>query len=56
MLRNIIYITLSVLVFFAGMIIYGIILKIQEDTLAEAMNKKGLQNLQNVHLVIDRKN
>ncbi len=56
MLRNIIYVVLSILVFFTGMIIYGIILNIREATLRESMMEKGISKLENVHLVVDRKN
>ncbi len=43
------------LVFFAGMITYGIILNIREVTLKEAMTEKQLTKLNNVYLVVNRK-
>lgn len=56
MVRNVIYIIASILIFFIGMIFYGIILNIREITLPEAMHNKGLKKLQNVRIIIDRKN
>jgi murein L,D-transpeptidase YafK len=41
--------------FFAGMICYGIILNTREVTLEEAMKEKGLTEIRNPKLVIDRK-
>lgn len=54
MLRNLVYFSTSIVLFFGGMIIYGIILNIREDTLAEAMQEKGLTTLTNVNLVVSR--
>lgn len=42
------------MIFFAGLIFYGIILNLREVTLKEALIEKGLAKLENVHLVIDR--
>ena len=56
MVRNVLYISGSMAVFFAGMICYGIILNLREITLAEAMKEKGLNKIEDVKLVIDRKN
>ena len=56
MFRNIVYIIASILIFFIGMIFYGIILNIRETTLQEAMQKKGLTELYNVRIIVDRKN
>jgi len=56
MLRNILYLSLSILLFFIGVILYGIILNLREDTLVEAMAKKGLTELNNVEIVVDRSN
>ncbi|MBL1212648.1 MAG: L,D-transpeptidase [Ignavibacteriae bacterium] len=56
MLKNIIYFGVSIILFFAGVIVYGIILNIREDTLAEAMDKKGIEDLGDVYLLIDKKN
>lgn len=43
-------------VFFAGMICYAIILNLREVTLAEAMKEKGLDKIEEVKLIIDRRN
>lgn len=42
--------------FFAGLILYGVILNLREITLQEALLEKGLTKLNDVRLVIDRKN
>ncbi len=54
MLRNILYISGGIFVFFVGMVIYGIILNSGEINLAEAMQSKGLSKLENVHLVVNK--
>jgi len=56
MLRNILYISASVIIFFAGLIFYGVILNLREITLAQALSEKGLTKLSEVRLVVDRKN
>lgn len=56
MLRNIIYISGSVVIFFAGMVLYGVILNLREVPLSEALNEKGIKHVQNVRLYVDRKN
>jgi murein L,D-transpeptidase YafK len=53
-LRNILYISGGIFVFFVGMVIYGIILNSGEINLAEAMQSKGLSKLENVHLVVNK--
>ncbi len=55
MLRNVLYISGSVAVFFAGLICYGIVLNLREVTLAEAMKEKGLDKINDVNLIINRK-
>ena len=42
------------MIFFAGLILYGVILNLREVTLKEAMMEKGLKGLENIHLVIDK--
>lgn len=42
------------MIFFAGLILYGVILNLREETLKDAMLEKGLKELENVHLVIDK--
>ncbi len=54
-LRNAIYFTGGIIVFLAGTIVYGIILNLREDTLAQAMAEKGFTTLENPNLVIIRK-
>lgn len=56
MLKNILYISGSVILFFAGVILYGVVLNLREVTLKEAMEEKGISKLENVRLVVDRKN
>ncbi len=56
MLKNVLYFIASIVVFFAGMILYGLILNLSEPSLPEAMVSKGLRYLVNVKLQIDRKN
>jgi murein L,D-transpeptidase YafK len=55
MLKNILYISGSVAVFFTGMICYGIILNLREVPLDEAMREKGLTKIENVKLVVNRR-
>jgi len=56
MLKNILYIAGSVVLFFAGLILYGVILNLREKPLNEAMAEKGLKQLNDVYLIVDRKN
>ncbi|MHB8905236.1 MAG: L,D-transpeptidase family protein [Melioribacteraceae bacterium] len=44
------------ILFFAGLILYGVILNLREVTLQEAMSEKGIPKLNDVRLVVDRKN
>ena len=44
------------MIFFAGLIFYGVILNLREVTLKEALTEKRLTKLENVYLVIDRTN
>ena len=53
--RNIIYMTLAIILFFFGVIIYGIVLNLRQVSLSEAMEQNGLGDLKNVSLVVDRK-
>lgn len=45
---------LSIVLFFFGMIVYGVILNSAEITLAEAMRSKGFETLENVNIIIER--
>ena len=42
------------MIFFAGLILYGIILNLREVTLKEALTEKGLTKLENTRLVVDK--
>lgn len=54
MLRNIIYFGGSVILFFAGMVIYGIILNTREISLEEALEQKNITDIANPVLVIEK--
>lgn len=56
MLKNILYISGSIILFFAGVILYGVILNLREITLKEALLEKGLIKLNEVSLIVDKKN
>ena len=56
MLKNILYISGSIVLFFAGVILYGVILNLREVTLREALLEKGLVKLNDINIIIDRKN
>ena len=42
-LRNIIYLTIAILLFFFGILVYGIILNLRDVPLSEAMVKNGFK-------------
>ncbi len=44
------------IVFFAGLLLYGIILNLREVTLAEAMHDRGMAAIKDAKLIVDRKN
>lgn len=54
--RNIIFSISGILLFLAGTVIYGIILNLREVPISEAMRKKGFTKLEDVHILVDRKN
>ena len=56
MLKNILYISGIIVLFFAGVVLYGVILNLREITLEEALLEKGLVKLNNIRLIVDRKN
>lgn len=56
MLRNLAFFSMSIILFFIGMILYGIILNSGEVTLSEAMADKNLSQLKNVKLMVSRSN
>ena len=52
--RNVIYISLTIILFMAGVIVYGVILNIREVPLPEAMLEKGFTQLNDPNIIIDR--
>ena len=54
MLRNIIYISASIIVFFAGVVVYGVALNSREVSLEEAMKKKGIKKLEDIRIHVNR--
>lgn len=56
MLRNVLYISASIIIFFAGLICYGIILNSREVSLEDALKEKGITKIEDVFLKVDRKN
>ena len=52
--KNVIYFSGSVLIFFAGMVVYGVVLNLRQVTLDEAMLTKDLNDLKKVNIVVDR--
>jgi len=56
MLRNIIYIISSIIVFFTGIVAYGIIINLREITLDEAKNNNNIDKITNPSIIVDRKN
>ena len=54
--RNIIYMTFAIILFFFGVIVYGIVLNLRQVSLAEAMESNGLSELKNISLVVERSN
>jgi murein L,D-transpeptidase YafK len=55
-IKNFIYFGISIILFFAGIIVYGIILNIREVSLDEAMQEKGISQLNDVYLIVDKRN
>ncbi len=55
-LRNVIYLTIAIILFFFGIIVYGVILNLREIPLSEAILKAGFTEITNPKLIIDRKN
>ena len=52
--RNVIYISLTIILFMAGVIVYGVILNIREVPISEAMLEKGFTQLIDPNIIIDR--
>jgi len=55
-LKNIIYLTFAIIVFFFGVIVYGIVLNLRDVPLSEALLKSGYSEITNPKIVIDRHN
>jgi murein L,D-transpeptidase YafK len=55
-LRSVIYFTGGIIIFIAGIVLYGVIINIREVSLIEAMRLKGFSRLGNTSVLIDRKN
>lgn len=56
MLRNVIYIMGSVIVFFFGIVVYGVLINLRQITLEEAMSIKNLSKITNPSIIVDRRN
>jgi murein L,D-transpeptidase YafK len=55
-LRSVIFFTGGIIIFIAGVVLYGVIINIREIPLSEAMHQKGFSRLSNSSIIIDRKN
>jgi murein L,D-transpeptidase YafK len=55
-LRNIIYLIFAIMLFFFGVLVYGIVLNLRNVPLSEAMLKNGFTEIKNPKLVVDRQN
>lgn len=56
LIRNVLLTISAIALFFSGVLVYGVILKLREVPLKEAMLNKGFRKLENVNLIVDRKN
>ncbi|MBZ0201014.1 MAG: L,D-transpeptidase [Ignavibacteriaceae bacterium] len=55
-IQNVILFTGGIILFIAGVIIYGIIINFREVTLSDAMHQKGLTQILKPSILVDRKN
>jgi len=55
-LKNIIYLTAAILVFFFGVIVYGLVLNMRTIPLSDALLKAGFNEITNPKIIIDRHN
>lgn len=55
-LKNIIYLTFAIIIFFFGVIVYGIVLNLRDVPLSEAMLENGYTEITNPKIVVDRHN
>lgn len=56
MLKNVLYISASIILFFIGLICYGILLNTREISLHEALKEKRIFKIDDVSLKVDRRN
>lgn len=56
MLKNILYFTGSILLFFTGIVVYGIILNIRENTLQQCLIEKNISEPTDIFILVDRRN
>ncbi len=52
MLKNIIYILCSIIIFFAGVLTYGIFLNTRESTLEEHLSGQRISDLQDINILV----
>ena len=55
-LKNVIYLTIAIIIFFFGVIVYGIVLNLRDIPLSEALIKNGYTEITNPKIVVDRHN
>ena len=56
LLRNVLYTIGAIALFFSGVIVYGVILNLRAISLQEAMVQKGFRELNDVNVLVERKN
>ena len=56
MLRNVIYIMSSIILFFTGIVLYGIIINLRDISLKEALAEKKIIKFENPSIIVDRRN
>ena len=54
MVKDIFYITSSILVFFSGLILYGTILNLRNEPLSEIMTRKGMTEITNPKILVNK--
>ena len=55
-LKNVIYLTFAIIIFFFGVIVYGIVLNLRDIPLSEALIKNGYTEITNPKIIVDRHN
>ena len=55
-LKNVIYLTIAILIFFFGVLVYGVVLNLREIPLSEALLKNGFTEITNPKIIVDRHN